>query len=113
MMISLTRAQNIDLDVAYFRDNGIVSTAENIAVFFWRALARDDAEIGKLVCLVALLVCSAKFFVVAVCYFSCVLYESMKQKRIHAHLKDKGNFCFSFFFSLFFVQTVPFSNIFK
>ena len=69
MMISLTRAQNIDLDVAYFRDNGIVSTAENIAVFFWRALARDDAEIGKLVCLVALLVCSAKFFVVVVVLF--------------------------------------------
>jgi len=30
--------KNLDLDVEYFRRNGIVSTAENLAVFFWRAL---------------------------------------------------------------------------
>jgi 6-pyruvoyltetrahydropterin/6-carboxytetrahydropterin synthase len=30
--------KHLDLDVCYFRDNAIVSTAENIAVFFWRAL---------------------------------------------------------------------------
>ena len=29
------------MDVAYFRDNQIVSTAENLAVFFWRALRRS------------------------------------------------------------------------
>jgi len=30
--------RNLDVDVAYFRDNNIVSTAENLTVFFWRAL---------------------------------------------------------------------------
>jgi 6-pyruvoyltetrahydropterin/6-carboxytetrahydropterin synthase len=37
--------KHLDLDVAYFRDNRIVSTAENIAVFFWRALARASPDL--------------------------------------------------------------------
>jgi 6-pyruvoyltetrahydropterin/6-carboxytetrahydropterin synthase len=32
--------RNLDIDVPYFRDNSIVSTAENLAVFFWRALSQ-------------------------------------------------------------------------
>ncbi|CAG2161605.1 unnamed protein product [Oppiella nova] len=31
--------KNIDEDVPYFRDNHIVSTAENIAVYIWKAIA--------------------------------------------------------------------------
>lgn len=37
--------KHLDLDVPYFRDNRIVSTAENIAVFFWRAVARASPEL--------------------------------------------------------------------
>lgn len=30
--------KNIDKDVDYFRDNGVVSTSENIVVFVWKCL---------------------------------------------------------------------------
>lgn len=30
--------KNIDLDVAYFRDHNVVSTAENICIFIWEQL---------------------------------------------------------------------------
>lgn len=32
--------KNLDKDVAWFRDNGIVSTTENLAVFIWDTLAK-------------------------------------------------------------------------
>lgn len=37
-ILAVVDHKHLDLDVAYFRDNHIVSTAENIAVFFWRAM---------------------------------------------------------------------------
>jgi 6-pyruvoyltetrahydropterin/6-carboxytetrahydropterin synthase len=37
--------KHLDLDVAYFRDNDVVSTAENIAVFFWRAISRASPKL--------------------------------------------------------------------
>lgn len=40
--------KHLDLDVAYFRENRIVSTAENICVFFWRAIKRQSASVGAL-----------------------------------------------------------------
>ena len=40
--------KHLDRDVRYFRDNGIVSTAENIAVFVWRALAREAPSLAPL-----------------------------------------------------------------
>lgn len=40
--------KHLDLDVAYFRINRIVSTAENIAVFFWRALKRSSPDVARL-----------------------------------------------------------------
>ncbi|VDO04829.1 unnamed protein product [Rodentolepis nana] len=30
--------KNVDKDVDYFRDNGVVSTSENIVVFIWKSL---------------------------------------------------------------------------
>ncbi|VDP93062.1 unnamed protein product [Echinostoma caproni] len=38
-VVALLDHKNIDMDVAYFRDNKIVSTAENICIFIWRQLS--------------------------------------------------------------------------
>lgn len=37
-VMALLDHQHIDLDVSYFRDQGIVSTTENLAVFIWNQL---------------------------------------------------------------------------
>lgn len=36
--------KNIDLDCAYFRDGGVVSTAENISVFIWNNLRKEMGD---------------------------------------------------------------------
>ena len=40
MQLATVDHRNLDVDVGYFSENHIVSTAENLAVFFWRALKR-------------------------------------------------------------------------
>lgn len=46
-VLNLLDHKNLDLDVSYFRDEGVVSTSENVVVFIWRCLRPSiDTKLG-------------------------------------------------------------------
>lgn len=47
-VLGLLDHKNIDVDVDYFRDNMIVSTSENLAVFIWHQIERQLPDNVKL-----------------------------------------------------------------
>lgn len=52
-VVSMVDHKHLDLDVPYFKENNIVSTAENIAVFFWRML-KQFPKVAPLLSLVTI-----------------------------------------------------------